>query len=374
MVYKEPRDVVKSEHCRYHPSAKEAETAPAGVVSSADAAVGTPDLARGVVEVTKASGRRGKGDGGMKKPSSAKRQAAYAAKAALKQQRREAQSAKLALEPNAALCDLSALGEEVGDLALSLPDNTEGCLQPDQTSANGAANSLATPSPPPCLQAFQQPSSEQRVTTPADQPPPSPLLWSECRSTAKVLLVGVGADEQLAGYGRHRTVYRRMGPLALAAELNKDMRRLWKRNLGRDDRVLAAWGKEARHPFLDEELSEFLHSLPLNEICDLALPPGLGDKKVLRAAAAAIGLHRTATLVKRAMQFGSRIANKNVAGYVDMSEGVDVAEIVHPSSLCGLRLRGLTACTSDRLSKKKNKRNGKPGFDSQEHDTADDGS
>lgn len=75
-------------------------------------------------------------------------------------------------------------------------------------------------------------------------------------SRCKVLLVGIGADEQLGGYGRHRTAFRRGGgstsvadgtassidasastrseemtPLEL--ELNKDLERLWKRNLGR---------------------------------------------------------------------------------------------------------------------------------------------
>jgi hypothetical protein len=53
------------------------------------------------------------------------------------------------------------------------------------------------------------------------------------QSTAKVLLVGLGADEQLAGYGRHRTVFQHGGNEALCEELNKDLKRLWQRNLGR---------------------------------------------------------------------------------------------------------------------------------------------
>ena len=39
------------------------------------------------------------------------------------------------------------------------------------------------------------------------------------------------------------------------------------------------------------------------------MPPGLGDKLLLRLVAYKIGLYRTANFPKRAFQFGSRIAN-----------------------------------------------------------------
>lgn len=64
------------------------------------------------------------------------------------------------------------------------------------------------------------------------------------RSEAKILLVGSGADEQCAGYGRHKTKYRHGSWLALHKEMQLDMQRIWKRNLGRDDRCLADNGKE----------------------------------------------------------------------------------------------------------------------------------
>lgn len=62
-------------------------------------------------------------------------------------------------------------------------------------------------------------------------------------SHARVLLVGVGADELLAGYGRHRRAFQSRGQaeaklehadrlLRLRQELEKDFRRLWRRNLG----------------------------------------------------------------------------------------------------------------------------------------------
>lgn len=93
------------------------------------------------------------------------------------------------------------------------------------------------------------------------------------KSEARVLLVGAGADEQCAGpagYGRHRTKYRNRRYIhmclhsflygckliinslqtqvllifchswvALDKEMKLDMQRIWKRNLGRDDRCIA---------------------------------------------------------------------------------------------------------------------------------------
>ena len=54
----------------------------------------------------------------------------------------------------------------------------------------------------------------------------------EYESPAKILLDGLGADEQLAGYGRHRTTFKRGGYALLQEELELDFGRLWKRNLG----------------------------------------------------------------------------------------------------------------------------------------------
>ena len=53
------------------------------------------------------------------------------------------------------------------------------------------------------------------------------------QSKCKILLVGLGADEQLAGYGRHRTCFAKGGWEALCQEMNMDLTRLWQRNLGR---------------------------------------------------------------------------------------------------------------------------------------------
>lgn len=85
---------------------------------------------------------------------------------------------------------------------------------------------------------------------------------------ARVLLSGLGADELFAGYTRHATAYNRHGPQGLLDELNLDIGRLGKRNLGRDDRVITNWGKEARFPFLDEELVAWALAAPASEKCD----------------------------------------------------------------------------------------------------------
>jgi asparagine synthetase B (glutamine-hydrolysing) len=139
-------------------------------------------------------------------------------------------------------------------------------------------------------------------------PPSSLSSESYVISGAKVLIVGIGADEQMAGYGRHRAVYKRGGYSALRKELDMEMNRLWQRNLGRDDRCISDHGREPRFPFLDEDLVSFLASESLESICDLDQREGVGDKMILRIVAKMIGVQTCSGLVKRAIQFGSRIA------------------------------------------------------------------
>ncbi|XP_039172637.1 asparagine synthetase domain-containing protein 1 isoform X3 [Eucalyptus grandis] len=131
------------------------------------------------------------------------------------------------------------------------------------------------------------------------------------KSHARIVLVGSGADEQCAGYGRHKTKYKHGSWLGLDEEMRLDMQRIWKRNLGRDDRCIADHGKEARFPFLDEDFIKVLLDIPLWEIADLEQPSGIGDKKILREVARLLGLHEASALPKRAIQFGSRIARES---------------------------------------------------------------
>ena len=130
------------------------------------------------------------------------------------------------------------------------------------------------------------------------------------RHAARVLLSGLGADELLGGYGRHRVAWERGGPDAWRQQLDHDVHRLWVRNLGRDDRVLADTGHEVRFPFLDANVMQFVtNQLSPHEIVDYTLPAGVGDKRILRLVAHRLGLVTAAGAVKRAIQFGSRIAH-----------------------------------------------------------------
>lgn len=62
------------------------------------------------------------------------------------------------------------------------------------------------------------------------------------------MLTGIGADEQLAGYSRHRARFQTHGLEGLNKEIGMELARISSRNLGRDDRVIGDHGKEARYP------------------------------------------------------------------------------------------------------------------------------
>ncbi|KAK2016785.1 asparagine synthase [Colletotrichum eremochloae] len=129
---------------------------------------------------------------------------------------------------------------------------------------------------------------------------------------ARVLLSGLGADELFGGYVRHATAFSRRGHAGLLDELKLDVGRLGKRNLGRDDRAMAHWGREVRFPYLDEEFVKWSIETPVWVKCDFGFTEAEAEiepgKRVLRLLAEALGMKSVAREKKRAIQFGSRTA------------------------------------------------------------------
>lgn len=145
-------------------------------------------------------------------------------------------------------------------------------------------------------------------------------------SPAKVVLSGLGSDEMLGGYGRHRSIFTTKGWQGVIDEvrpagspyhccmnifgpkLQLELDRIPIRNLGRDDRIISSHGKEARQPFLSLSVVSFLAGLPVHLKLDPRLDIGIGDKILLRLAARKVGLVEASMRKKRAMQFGSHSA------------------------------------------------------------------
>ncbi|KAK4050760.1 hypothetical protein OIO90_004982 [Microbotryomycetes sp. JL221] len=175
-------------------------------------------------------------------------------------------------------------------------------------------------------------------------------------SKARVLLSGLGADELLGGYSRHRKAFfsdqegskqpsssptsttttttttqffkpTTPRPIefslaeptsslkakgnwkALLEELNLDLFRISERNLGRDDRIVSFHSKELRFPFLDSKIIDLLFSqTKIWFKMDFRFNQGLGDKLLLRLLVKQLGFEKVNGFKKRAIHFGARTA------------------------------------------------------------------
>ncbi|KAJ1565750.1 Asparagine synthetase domain-containing protein 1 [Nowakowskiella sp. JEL0078] len=129
------------------------------------------------------------------------------------------------------------------------------------------------------------------------------------KSQAKVLFSGLGADEQMGGYGRHAVGFRQNGWQGLLHEVELDVQRISVRNMGRDDRIVSDHGKEVRFPFLDEEVVDYLSRQPIHLKVDPRFSKGIGEKIILRRLAHnKLKIIQVAREPKRAVQFGARTA------------------------------------------------------------------
>lgn len=129
------------------------------------------------------------------------------------------------------------------------------------------------------------------------------------QSPATMLFAGMSIDEQLGGYSSHRAAWSRIQSKGVFEEISFQMRRLSKRNLGRDDRTFSHHGRDVKLPYLDQELVSYLNRLPVGLKMNLAEPLEVGPKKLIRELAQKNGLVTTCKRIKRALQFGTRIAN-----------------------------------------------------------------
>ncbi|KAG5683841.1 hypothetical protein PVAND_013104 [Polypedilum vanderplanki] len=133
------------------------------------------------------------------------------------------------------------------------------------------------------------------------------LYESNCR----VILMGSGADELFGGYTRHRNAFKRSTSEndLLQKELDLDWIRLPSRNLARDDRVIGDNGVTVRTPYIEEFFVNFARSLSSLQRCYPKIEEGIGDKLLLRLCAYKLGLSKCCQFRKRALQFGSKIAD-----------------------------------------------------------------
>lgn len=128
-------------------------------------------------------------------------------------------------------------------------------------------------------------------------------------SPATMLFIGSGIDEQLGGYSSHRAAWSSANTQGLLEHIAFQMLRLPTRNLGRDDRIFSHHARDVKLPYLDYKFVSFLNSIPVGLKMNLDESLETGPKKLLRELAYNLGLKESSRRVKKAMQFGTKIAH-----------------------------------------------------------------
>lgn len=154
-------------------------------------------------------------------------------------------------------------------------------------------------------------------------------------STAKVLFSGLGADELFGGYSRHENIFNDLEEAPDSSDLSTrydelskslvhDISVIYERNLGRDDRVMASWGKELRYPYLDNlvilfvfnkvepELKVSFKWITQNTKKGEKRTKNFTRKRLLRLLAQSLELPLAAEEIKRAIQFGAKSAKLEI--------------------------------------------------------------
>ncbi|MFH2105864.1 MAG: asparagine synthase C-terminal domain-containing protein [Candidatus Micrarchaeota archaeon] len=133
---------------------------------------------------------------------------------------------------------------------------------------------------------------------------PAYKIAESCKHGNDVLLFGSGAEELFVGYERYYT-YKEEGK-DLDAILKEEFSSLQKREITWITKVCRKFGVEARFPFYNRKLFEFVSTIPLEmRMTERELKKGL-----LRDAAKFLGLPKIMLeRKKKAMQYGSGIHN-----------------------------------------------------------------
>lgn len=121
---------------------------------------------------------------------------------------------------------------------------------------------------------------------------------------SKVAFIGSGADELFCGYNNHFVEE------DLKERIARDVRNIWERNLGRDDRVISDNNMEPRFPFLDINLIRFVYTLP-SEYFFTKYNGVVQNKSLIRNTLRRLGFVKASGAKKKAMQFGSGISKLN---------------------------------------------------------------